>query len=70
MTWDESQECNFREVWQALASKGQADGLGGSQYCRALQAWKQEQYPTPLSEWLPAWVRRDDTPPAPIMTGG
>lgn len=70
MSWEETLNCIFAQKWQEMEALGQCDGLGGSQYRRALQDWKREGCPTPVASWLPEWCRRDDFTQAAVSMGG
>lgn len=49
----------FDGMWDSLALEGHADGRGGSQYRRALWAWRDAGMPRSL-RWLAVWLDADD----------
>lgn len=49
----------FRSVWIRLAALGDCDGVGGSQYRRAAEAFMRAGAPHPIP-WLIAWLSADD----------
>ncbi len=58
-----TKEERFRVIWGELAAEGRADGTGGFQCQRAMQAWEQAGYPIPLLPWLERWLKDDDQSP-------
>jgi hypothetical protein len=54
----------FRLTWQQFAAAGRVDGLGGSEWRRALADWQAQGEPVPCEVWLAAWSFANNRAPS------